>query len=271
MATTVKNTTLDFGLVSLEIALKQTSKKKEVKLDRASPAGNPLKRQEVDQETEEVVEPDDVQRGFFDDEGDFCAISEEDLQQVKEVSYEARGGGLEIEEFVRLKDVPLDRITNTYFIVPQSGRSAKGLKYLVKALQKTKKAGVVRFVLKRSSREYLGIVHAENGRLLLSTLVFADDCAAAQEEATTLIEQGGKLERKALGLTCDLINSMTGEGEVLNTATDEQEFEKERLIESARRGQAIKGRPKTKKPTVVADDSLADSLAASIAAEKVKA
>lgn len=263
LATTVKNTTLEFGLVSLEVALKKASAKQDVKLDRATADGHPIKRIEVDSETGEKIDPESIiQRGVREGE-EFFPIPEAELALIEAASEEALPA-LEVEEFIPKRNIPTDRVVNAYFVVPQKDSgSARGLKYLLRALTKTKRAGIVRFLLR--SREYLGAVHAEDGRLVLSVLAFADDFAAAQTEAENLIEQGGKVDPKAVKLTCDLIQGMAGDGSVLNEASDEQVAEKRRLVEEARQGKAVKPKKGKVKPAKQ-QDGLAAALEASVTA-----
>lgn len=256
----------------MEVALRKGAEKKDVTFDRgARGTGNKVKRIEVDEITGETLDSASIEKGVR--EGDeFFPISPHDIDLIEAASQEALPSIL-VEEFVPAKDLPVERITDTYFVVPQKDAgSARGLKYLVKALEKTKQAGIAKFMVR--SREKLGAVHAEDGKLILSVLAFAGDFAETAEAAATAIEQGGEVNKKAVDLSVQLIKAMGGDGTFLNEAKDEAIAEKARLIEEARQGKAVKPKKGKARPTPVGSDSIVDALAQSvenITGEKVTA
>jgi DNA end-binding protein Ku len=269
LASTVKNTTLGFGMVSLEVALKKAGAKKDVKFDRATDEGHAIGRVEIDAVTKRQLEDSDlIQKGYRAPSGEFFPISGDAIEVIDNARADALPG-LDIEEFVAVKDLPYERTINSYFIVPQKDSgSAKGLKYLLKGLTKTKKAGIVRFILK--SREYLAAVYAKDNRLMMAVLGFADDYSDALDEAKNLLDQGGELDSNGVKMTINLIDSLTGDGAVLNSAKDELVEERIALLEEARAGKPVKGKASKAAKPKPKRDSFAEQVEASLAQAKDK-
>lgn len=219
MAETTKAiTTLEIGAdgaFQIPVTLKRITSQTEVSLDSASPAGNPVKLILKDATTDEEFERSEARKGVFRSKpnkskkeswSDFVEISKDDLDVIAEAT---NIENFTVDHFIPLKDVPLERVTDAYFLAPAEGMSAKPLVLLAKALKRTKRAGVFKMV--KSSRQYLAVVYEKNGGLIVNTLAFSADCAAAREAGEALDRSDVKIAPGELALAEMLV------GEVLAT------------------------------------------------------
>jgi len=79
---------------------------------------------------------------------------------------------IEIEEFVELADIDPIFYDATYWIAPDKA-TVKPYALLLKAMETSGKVGIARFVLR--SKQYLCAVRPDEGRLVLSTMIYADE------------------------------------------------------------------------------------------------
>lgn len=252
------NTTLDFGVISIPVALRKVGTRSDVKLDRASKDGNPIGRQEIDKVTGEVIDGDEVQHGIRDGE-DFRAISKEDLEAIEA---ETKIERFEIEHFIPLSEVPFERATDAYYLAPQKdARIVKPLKLLAEALRKTKRAGVIKLTL--TKRQYAAVVYEKDGGLFVNLLSFAGDFREAREASESLA--GAKVTKPELDLAVQLVEAQASEADVLDEIEDDLIPAKQALVDAVLSGKKLTKKAAAKKPVPTGDDLLAKQLQASIA------
>ena len=278
MATTIRGLQVSFGLVSFPASLRKASEKKDVTFDSAV-------RVDVDGEVtyERVVQSKsgastgavaasattngaDVVKGLWVDDDTFHPLPEGALDSISEST---QIEGIEIEEFVPLKDVPWHRVEAAYYLTPQKGLiGAKPMRLLRDALKAEKTAGVCKLCLKaKGGRQKLAVVHEQNGMLLVNLLSFAADFREADESARAV--ENVEVKREMLTLARQMIRErVVAESVLLTEAVDDAVAERERLYtEAADRAPEFK--PKSKPRKAEAPDDLMAALEASI--QKTKA
>lgn len=261
----MRNTTLSFGLLTVPVALHKVSTREDVKIDRASPNGNKLKRVEIDSVTGETVDSLHVQRGIYDNPRTGEGFREIPDAAIDAIEAETKLDGFQIEGFIPLKDVPFERVQDAYFLGPQKGANAKPLRLLHEALRRTKKAGVLKFVL--TKRQYAGVVYALNGGLVLNIVAFASDFRRAAEASDSIAHIDA--DAKMTALTVELVESMTVERSTLDVMEDDLVPLKQRLVEAALAGKPVK--TKSKRKAEVDGGDVIERLQASIDASKKRA
>lgn len=253
------NATLEIGgRFQLLVALDKVTERKDVTLDRASKAGNKIARREFDSVTGEEVTSDEVLRGVFTADG-FRAI---DAEAIEAIEAETKLDTFEVEHFVPLKDVPFNRATAAYMLRPQKGQKATALAVIHKALKQTKKAGVFKLCL--TKRQYLAVLYAENGGLMVNILSFASDFTRAKRAAEHL--EGATVKSEVAALAVELIESLSTDASVIDSFEDDLPALKQRLVDEALAGKKIKA--KAKKATVAPsadEDALYSALRESLA------
>lgn len=258
MARSVLNTTLEFGVVSVPIAVMPARSSRDVELDNASPDGNAMNQVYVDAVLGTKCERADWRKGIFRSKpdkkdrstwGDFTEIPADAIAEIEEG---AQVETFEIKEFVPLAEVPFERARGCYFIAPQhgsGGAASKPLKLLYEALKQSKRAGVVKIVIRK--RQHPAVIYAKNGGLFLNTLAWAEDFAAAKEAEEVLA--AAEAEPKMVAMAIDLVEALGGDGTLLDSMTDDLRPEKERLLEEALAGKPVKAKAKAK-PEKKSDD-----------------
>lgn len=285
MAQTISSKVVRFGAVEFPVNLKAASSKADVKLQRAHPiySGEGKKqtvryeqitRKDLGAETGEVVTTSDAVKGIWNGD-EFKPLSVEDLAAIaalgetEQVGKEVRDlKVLEIQEFIPLKDVPLERSEGCYFLAPMKGGiGAKPMKLLYEALKAEKAAGTFKFVVKGGGRQKLGVVHASGGKLLVNVLAFASDFVAvdADDDLTTMVKPE-KVLLDHMRAYVKALSKDTSESLVV-TAKDTAVEAKAEALEHALEGKSPKKREvTTAKPTESNADILLDALRANMKA-----
>jgi DNA end-binding protein Ku len=85
---------------------------------------------------------------------------------------------IDVEQFVDPAEIDPVLFDTTYYVAP-GAVGAKPYALLVRALQSTGKVAIVRFVMR--SRQYTAALRADDGRLTMSTLAYADELVPAAD------------------------------------------------------------------------------------------
>src|SRR5471030_1156375 len=143
---------IGFGLVSIPVKLYSAVQSSSLDLDMLDSRDHSrIRFQRVNEDTHKEVPFDKIVKGYKLDD-DYVIVEEQDLEDAApEKSHE-----IQIESFVNIADVNPMYYETSYYVEPE-GKSNKAYALLVKALQKSGKAGFARFVLRNT--ESLCIVH----------------------------------------------------------------------------------------------------------------
>lgn len=245
MASTVTNTTLQVGLLSIPVALRKIKATEDVQIGTASLAGNPVKMPKVDGVTGEALTSEDIQKGVWDGET-FKPIAAEALEELAEAT---KIEVYEITEFIPLASIPWERADGSYFLAPQKAKGAgpaagaKAMALLHRGMVKTKTAGVMKIMLR--TRQYLAVLYPKGDGLYVTILTWSEDWKQA-DEANVL--EGIAVESKTVEMAVGLIEALTvtdAQG-ALDSKTDEVRAERSKLVEAALAGKAVKAKPRKK-------------------------
>lgn len=242
MASTIRKMTVSFGLVSFEADLKKAAEKKDVSFDSAvrrkvgEKKGKPLYEYSRVKQLRGAMgsgggivfgDSDEIVKGVWVTDKEFHPIPDGALDKIAEAT---QIEGIEIEEFVKLSDVPWHRVEGAYYLTPQKGLiGAKPMRLLRDTLKAEKKAGVAKLCLKGTGgRQKLAVVHEADGMLLVNLLAFADDFRDADESAKSL--ENVTYDRKLLATARALVaQSTVAKSKLLDEAVDDAVAEKEKL------------------------------------------
>jgi non-homologous end joining protein Ku len=277
MASTIRNTTVRFGLAEFPVAIRKASEKKDVKFEYAVDLGEGdfRKRQQVyvAAGTTEVDDDgvfsgtlstgDNTVRGVWNGDS-FVEVNTATIDAIMEAG---QIDAIEIDEFVPLKNIPWERVEGAYYLVPQKGMiGGKVLRMLRDALKAEKVAGVAKLCLKGTAgRQKLAVIHEADGKVMVNIVAFADDFRDT-DEATEALERVD-VAPKAAKLARQLVKELTvaDRGTLLTEARDETVAERERLYLQAIDGKEIKAEKAAAKPEKQMVD-LEAALEASLAA-----
>lgn len=167
--------TISFGLVSIPIRLYPAAVSRHVSFHLLhAKCGNRIKYQAWCPHCEEVVERDQLVKGFEIERDRHVKMTAEELEALEaEASRE-----IDIAEFVPLESVDPVYLDEAYYVGPDKG-GAKPYHLLADALRQGKRVGVARFVLR--GKESLVLIRPGGPGLVLHTLYHHDEIRAASE------------------------------------------------------------------------------------------
>lgn len=167
---------LRLSLVSCPVYLSPaTSEAKRIRLNQLNAeTGNRLKQQLVDAETGEVVERDQIVKGYEYDRGRYVTISDDELKELQIESSKI----IDLDQFVGRDEVDPVYLDAPYYIYPDGDLADEAFRVIGEAMAKKGKVGLGRVVL--SSRERLVLVEPRNSGLLMSTLHSGDEVRPAE-------------------------------------------------------------------------------------------
>ncbi len=199
----VWNGTISFGLVTIPVKLFNAVSKKTVsfnQLDARTMSRIRLKK--VSAATGEDVADGDVVKGYEYTKGHYVVVDPDELEPFLPSATHA----IEVEEFVEPSEIDPVYFDSAYVVAPD--KAPKPYALLARAMEEAGKVAVGRFVMR--SKQYVAAIRAVEGRLMLSTMVFADEVV----DPATIgeLDQLGSVEiaERELQMAETLVESLTG-------------------------------------------------------------
>ncbi|MCU0274752.1 MAG: Ku protein [Acidimicrobiales bacterium] len=175
MARAIWSGSISFGLVNIPIRLANAVRRRSVsfhQIDRRT--GARVKQQRVSAADGHEVPYEDVVKGYELASGQYVTISDEELAALDPEASRT----IDIIEFVDLADIDPVFYDAAYHVVPDR-TAVKPYRLLAEAMEQSGKVGIARFVMR--TKQYLAAIRPKDGRLLLSTMVYADEVVSAEE------------------------------------------------------------------------------------------
>ena len=160
---------ISFGLVNIPVKLYSAVSRKTVRFNQIdSSTGARVKQKRVSAADGEEVPYERIVKGYELPSGDYVTITDDEMAALDPEAVRT----IDIDEFVDLADIDPIFYDNAYHLVPDE-QTAKPYKLLANAMEEAGKVGICHFVMR--SKQYLAAVRPSDGRLLLSTMVYADE------------------------------------------------------------------------------------------------
>jgi DNA end-binding protein Ku len=250
--------TISFGLVAIPVKLFHAVRKQSVsfnQLDDRSMAR--IKYKKVSALDGEEVPEEHIVKGFEVAKDRYIVVDPDELEPFIPAATKT----VELEEFVDLTEIDPVYFDTAYYMAP--GTTPKPYVLLARAMEESGKVAIGRFVMR--NKQYTAAIRAEAGRLVMSTLSYADEVVdpAEIEELNGIenIEVSAKEVAMAESLVASL--SSTFEPEKYRDQYREQVLD---LIQIKASGQELTvPEAPTEKPKVV---DLMAALEASVRAAK---
>jgi DNA end-binding protein Ku len=160
---------ISFGLVNIPVKLYAAVSRKNVsfnQLDRTS--GARIRYKKVSADTGDEVRSDDIVKGYELPSGEYVTVTDDELAQLDPKASRT----IDIEEFVDLADIDPVFYDSAYLLAPDKA-TAKPYALLARAMEESGKVGIARVVMR--TKQYLCAVRPKDGRLVMSTMVYADE------------------------------------------------------------------------------------------------
>jgi DNA end-binding protein Ku len=166
---------VSFGLVNVPVKLTTAQSPKDVRFHQLHDAdGARINQKRVCSLDGEEVEYGHIVKGYDLGGGRYVIVEPEELASIDiEMTR-----NIDIEEFVDLVEIDPVYFEKSYYLVPD-GRAEKPYALLVETMQNTGKVALGRFVLR--TKQYLVVLRARDGVLVLSTMLYADEVVATED------------------------------------------------------------------------------------------
>jgi DNA end-binding protein Ku len=252
---------LKLSLVSCPIALyPATSSSERVSFNRINKkTGNRLKQQQVDAETGEAVEKEDIGRGYEIGKGQYLQVEDEEIEKIRIESTHT----IEIDSFVPRSEIDDRYIDSPYYVAPTDQVGQEAFAVIRDAVREKGMVALGRVVVSR--REYVVMLEAFDKGLLASTLRYAyevRDPAAYFEDIPDL-----KLPAEMKQLATHILDTKTSHFDP-SKFTDHYETALVDLLRARQAGRIVEAPKDEPAPHRVIN--LMDALRASIGAETKK-
>jgi DNA end-binding protein Ku len=167
---------LRLSLVTCPVALvPATTEAKRIRLNQLNSAtGNRVAQQLIDSKTGEVLDRDQIVKGYEYDRGRYVTLSDDELKEIQIESSKI----VDLERFVARDKVDPLYLDTPYYVHPDGELAAETFRVIGEAMLHENKVGLGRVTI--SSRERLVLVEPRGGGLLMWTLRAGDEVRAAE-------------------------------------------------------------------------------------------
>jgi DNA end-binding protein Ku len=160
---------LTFGLVTIPVKLYTATDAKDIRFRLLHKSClNPIQNKRYCPFHEEIVEWNDVVRGYEYAKGKFLPMSDEELENVPLET----AGTVSVSAFVDLGEIDPIYYERSYYLAPDEG-GQKAFRLLHDTLSESSKIAVGKVVIRE--KEHLVSVRPHNGAMVMATLFFADE------------------------------------------------------------------------------------------------
>jgi DNA end-binding protein Ku len=249
---------ISFGLVNIPVKLYSAVSRKTVHFNQLdSRTGSRVKQKRVDAETGEEVPYDQIVKGYELASGAYVTVTDDEMAALDPKAVRT----IDIEEFVDLASIDPMFYDAAYYLVPD--KASKPYALLARAMEEEGKVGIANFVMR--TKQYLAAVRPQDGRLVLSTMVYADEI----NDPASIPELGDigdiDVSDRELTMATQLIESLSADFEPERFHDTYREAVLD-LIEQKASGAEVVVAPAAAEPERVVD--LMAALEASVAAAK---
>jgi DNA end-binding protein Ku len=199
MARAIWSGTVGFGLVNVPVKLYGATSEKTVRFNQLNKeTGHRIKQQRVDSETGTEVPFENIVKGYELSPDRYVLIEPEELESLAP----SKTRSIAIDGFTDLDQINPLIYDSSYYLAPDTGAN-KAYRLLADAMEATGKVAIGKLVLR--SKEKLVFVRAQEGRLVVSTAIWADEVNAMPEFEQAEVQDA---ERQ---MAEKLVNSMSSD------------------------------------------------------------
>jgi DNA end-binding protein Ku len=164
--------TISFGLVAIPVKLFHAVSKKSVSFNQLDDRTmSRIRLKKVSAETGEDVPDEHIVKGYEVSKGRYVVVDPDELEPFMPSATKS----IDLEEFVDLSEIDPVYFDTPYIVAPD--RTPKPYVLLAKAMEEAGKVAIARFVMR--NKQYVAALRAMDGRLLMSTMAFADEVVDA--------------------------------------------------------------------------------------------
>lgn len=166
---------LTFGLVTIPVKLYTATEAKDIRFRLLHKSCmTPIQNKRYCPYHEEIVEWNDVVRGYEHAKGKFVPVTEDELESVPLDT----AGTVSVNAFVELGEIDPIYYERSYYLAPDEG-GQKAFRLLHDTLEESAKVAVGKVVIKE--KEHLVSVRPHDGALVMSTLFYTDEVRSLKD------------------------------------------------------------------------------------------
>ncbi|WP_184662355.1 Ku protein [Pedobacter cryoconitis] len=249
------NGAIGFGLVNIPVKLFSAVQNSHLDLDMLdSKDHSRIKFQRINEQTRKEVPFDKIVKGFLLNDR-YVILDDQDFEDAAPEKTKM----IALENFVDINEINPVYYETSYFAQPEK-QGKKAYSLLLKALVRSKKAGVARFVLRNT--ENLCVIHPLNDILVITKIRFAEEIRSGEELKIPSTET---ITKKELEVGLALIEQYTSEFDIKGFK-DEYSKELLKIIKAKAKGKRATVRKL--KPVEQATDDLYSQLLQSLEGKK---
>ena len=160
--------TISFGLVAIPIKLFHGVSKKSVSFNQLDDRTmSRIRLKKVSADTGEDVPDEHIVKGYELTKGRYVVVDPDELEPFIPSATKS----IDLEEFVDLDEIDPVYFDTPYIVAPD--KTPKPYVLLARAMEEAGKVAIGRFVMR--NKQYVAALRAQDGKLLMSTMVFADE------------------------------------------------------------------------------------------------
>lgn len=221
---------IGFGLVNIPLKLYSAVQNSRLDMDMLDSRDHSrIKFQRINEKTRKEVPHEKIVKGYLINDN-YIILEDQDFDDASPKKTKV----IEIENFVNIDDINPMYYETSYYTEPETqGRKAYAL--LLKALSKSNKAGVARFVLRNT--ENLCVIHPVDKVIVITKIRFAEEIRSTED---ILLTDDITINKKELDVGLALIGQYTSDFKIDGF---KDEYTSELL-------KIIKAKAKGKRPTI---------------------
>lgn len=217
-----------FGLINIPVRLYTASKERSLSFHFLRKRDLcPIKYIKVCRATGESVSNAEIVKGYEYSKGDYVILSDADFKKADPKKEKA----IDVMEFVEEAEVDSKLFMKPYYLEPVR-EARKAYVLLREAMKKSKKAALVKFVLR--AKEYLGVLQIDDESIVLNQMRYQDELVKPKMD---IPEEN--ISEKELDISVKLIDQLTAPFKPEEYRDTHTEKIKE-VIEAKARGRELK-------------------------------
>jgi DNA end-binding protein Ku len=246
---------LRLSLVSCPVSLvPATTEAKRVRFNQLNDAtGNRVQQQLIDSKTGEIVDRDQIVKGYEYDRGRYVTITDDELKALQIESSKI----IDLDRFVDRDEVDPVYLDTAYYVYPDGELAAETFRVIGEAMARKNKVGLGRVTI--SSRERQVLVEPRGAGLVMSTIRSADEVRPAEFGPPAV----GDVDADMVAIAESIIERRAGSFEPASFRDRYQDALRE-LVAEKTKGQVVAPREVAEPPKVI---NLMEALKRSLAQE----
>jgi len=202
MARAIWSGSISFGLVNIPVKLYNAVSRKNVSFNQIDArTQSRVRMQRVNADGEEVPY-EHIVKGYELSPDRYVLIEPEELDALDPEATHT----VDIEQFIDLSEIDPIFYDSPYYVAPVKA-AEKPYALLVRAMEEQQKVAIARFVMR--TKQYLAALRPKDGKLLISTMVYADEVVPDKEVGEFDGLEDIAVSDKELAMAKQLIDSLS--------------------------------------------------------------